>query len=65
MKGVVLIKNFDNRKEKLELVANKMRIRLVDSEENKNLYPSKMLDISKQNRPEIEKYLQKQLESIC
>lgn len=59
-----MIKSFDNRKEKLEIFTNKMGMKLVNSEERRNTYSSKMLDISKPGRPEVKEWLQKQLESI-
>lgn len=50
--------------QKLNLIANKMGISLVFNKKSDDLGFSKIQNISKPNRPEVKKQIQKQLEAI-
>ena len=55
-----------NRVEKLRNMANKMGIEMtetIEMEEN-NMNYSKMMDISKPDRPEVKEFFKRQLEAV-
>lgn len=52
-----------SNKEKIHDIANMMGLQFVDNEKD-NILNSKMLNISKPERPQIKEELQRQLENI-
>lgn len=59
------MKNTQSNRDKLYVLSNKMGLILINKKDTENTLVSKMLDISKPNRPEVKEFFQRQLENVA